>query len=126
MTPKHIRLNMKELVRQANAKKGSLTPTIRPKVIGVINLYKRRKISLFTTAEKFVHRLTSDDTKTRDKASKDFNKKHDEMNARAPLNKRMAEARKKGFKLTDYLYRFPMEAEKMSIAFEDDYGFEYA
>ena len=46
------------------------------------------------------------------------------MNARAPLNKRMAQARKKGFKLRYYLYRFPMEAGKLSIAFEDDYGFE--
>ena len=125
MTSKHVKQNMKELIRQANNKKNRLTPTIRPKVIEIINLYKRRKISQFTTAEKFVNRLTSDDTKTRDKAIKDFNKKYDELNARAPLSKRMAQARKKGFRITYYLYRFPMEAEKMSIAFEDDYGYEY-
>ena len=47
------------------------------------------------------------------------------MNARAPLNKRMAQARKKGFRLTYYLYRFPMEATERGIAFEDDYGFVY-
>ena len=119
MTYKHVKQNMKELIRQANNKKNRLTPTIRPKVIEIINLYKRCKISQFTTAEKFVNRLTSDDTKTRDKVIKDFNKKYDELNARAPLNKRMAQASKKGFRITYYLYRFPMEA-KMSIAFEDE------
>ena len=125
MTTKHVRQNMKELLRQANNKKGRLTPTIRPKVIEIINLYKRRKISQFTTAEKFVNRLTFDDAKTRDKAIKDFNKKYDELNARAPLNKRMAQARKKSFRLTYYLYRFPMEAAERGIAFEDDYGYVY-
>ena len=125
MTTKHVRQNMKELLRQANNKKGRLTPTIRPKVIEIINLYKRRKISQFTTAEKFVNRLTYDDAKTRDKAIKDFNKKYDELNARAPLNKRMAQARKKSFRLTYYLYRFPMEAAERGIAFEDDYGYVY-
>ena len=93
--------------------------------IEIINLYKRRKISQFTTAEKFVNRLTTDDTKTRYKAINDLNKKYDDLNARAPLNKRMAQARKKAFRLTCYPYRFPMEAEKMSTAFEDDYGYEY-
>ena len=78
MTSKHIKHNMKELIRQANNKKSRLTPTIRPKVIEIINLYKRRKISQFSTAEEFVNRLTSDDTKTRDKAIKDLKKKYDE------------------------------------------------
>ena len=90
----------------------------------LVKLYKDRKISQMTTAEKLIKSLMSDSKRTRTFAKKRFDKKFEEIQERLPLNQRMAiNKNKKDYAITFYLYGLNNEVREASqTAFKDNQG----
>ena len=102
---KFVLRNVNELKRlkQSN-NKNSNKATVK-RVDEIIKLYTERKISNVATAENLIKGLTSDDKRIYDKTFQKYKDSVKELKERQPLNKRMADARKKKEKNT-YLINF--------------------
>ena len=95
---------------------------IRDRVNQVIQFYRDRKISQRETTKKFINDLMSDKKITMISAKKRFDKKYEQIEGRAPLNKRMTTNKNK----RDYIITFQFygdgETTPGKVAFKDDQG----
>ena len=102
---KFIRNNINQLKKLKNKNtQGATRATVR-RIDEIIKLYTERKISNKTTAENMIKGLTSENKREREKAYQKYKDNIRELKERQPLNKRMAEARKRKQKNT-YLVNF--------------------
>ena len=120
MTSKTINKNtdyLKSLGRGANE-------DVRDRVDALAKLYKDRKISQMTTAEKLIKNLMSENKRTVTFAKKRFDKKFQEIQDRLPLNQRMTINRnKKDYVITFQLYGFNNGVKEASqTGFRDNQG----
>ena len=97
---------------------------VRDRVDALVKLYKDRKISQMTTAEKLIKNLMSDSKRTVTFAKKRFDKKFEEIQERLPLNQRMAiNKNKKDYAVSFQLYGLNNEVREASqTAFKDNQG----
>ena len=102
---KFIQRNINQLKRQKTRSIEGATKATVKRIDEIIKLYTERKISNKTTAENLIKGLTSDNKKVYDKALQKYKESVKDLKERQPLNKRMAEARKKKEKNT-YLINF--------------------
>ena len=116
MTSKILKRNvdvLKSLGRGARA-------DVKGRVEQVINLYQDRKISQRETAINFINGLMSENKRTANATKKRFDNKFESIEARKPLNERMATNRdKKDYSITFILYGLLTDGK---VAFRDNQG----
>ena len=97
---------------------------VRDRVDALVKLYKDRKISQMTTAEKLIKNLMSDSKRTVTFAKKRFDKKFEEIQERLPLNQRMAiNKNKKDYAVSFQLYGLNNGVREASqTGFKDNQG----
>ena len=119
MTSKIVKQNvavLKGLIRGAKE-------DVRDRVNQVVSLYEDRKISQRETAINLINGLMSENKRTSNATKKRFDKKYGELEARKPLNERMATNRdKKDYSITFLLYGLWEDGRK---AFQDNYKIDH-
>ena len=119
MTSKNIKQNvavLKGLIKGARE-------DVRDRVNQVVSLYEDRKISQREAAINLINGLMSENKRTSNATKKRFDKKYGALEARKPLNERMATNRdKKDYSITFFMYGLH---EERSVAFRDNQGYKH-
>ena len=119
MTSKNIKNNVAVLKRLGRG----AGEDVKGRVEQVIDLYQDRKISQRETAINLINGLMSENKRTSNATKKRFDKKYEGIQARKPLNERMATNRdKKDYSITFLLYG---QLEDGKVAFRDNQGYPH-